>query len=90
MSVSKAKQKSNRKWDKENYDQILVKLPKGTKDLIKSANAKSVNGYIRAAVYEKLARDGITTDILVFDSVNALIEIDGLETEEKNDDKPGE
>ncbi len=62
MPVSKAKQASNRKWDKENYDQILVKLPKGTKDLIRQTGAESINGYIRAAIYEKLENNGVISE----------------------------
>jgi len=58
MAVSKAQQKSVRKYEKEHYDQILIRFPKGTKDLIKDTG-KSVNGYVNDAVYEKLCHDGI-------------------------------
>lgn len=61
MVISKAKQAANRKWDKANYDQILIKVPKGTKDKIRQTGAQSVNGYIKDAIYEKLTKDGIET-----------------------------
>ena len=42
------------KWEKENYDKVLVRFPKGTKEKILNSGAKSVNGYIVEAVTEKL------------------------------------
>ena len=59
VAVSKKKQEANRRWDKANYDQILVKLPKGTKEKIRSTGATSINGYIREAVEVRLAADGV-------------------------------
>lgn len=57
MATSKAAQKAVYKYEKENYDQVSAKFPKGTKDRIKSTG-KTVNGYINEAVIEKLERDG--------------------------------
>ena len=59
MAVSKAKQDSNRRWDKANYDQILIKVPKGTKELIKQTGTNSINGYIKEAIYARLSNDGV-------------------------------
>ena len=39
---------------KENYDKVLVRFPKGTKEKIIAAEAKSVNGFVVEAVQEKL------------------------------------
>lgn len=55
MTVSKAAQKATEKYAKENYDRILVKFPKGTKDKIK-ATGETVNGFINRAVSEKLEK----------------------------------
>ena len=40
--------------EKENYDKVLVRFPKGTKEKITATGAKSVNGFIVEAVQEKL------------------------------------
>ena len=64
IPTSRSKQLSNRKWDKENYDQILVRFPKGTRELIKLTNTSSINGYIKDAVYDKLNNDGIKYSML--------------------------
>ena len=42
------------KWEKENYDKVLVRFPKRTKEKITATGAKSVNGFIVEAVQEKL------------------------------------
>lgn len=43
--VTEAKRKAIHKYDEKTYDKILVRLPKGSKELIKNTG-KSVNGYI--------------------------------------------
>lgn len=53
MTVSKAQQKATEKYAKANYDRILVKFPKGTKERIQSSG-ETVNGFINRAVAEKL------------------------------------
>lgn len=53
--VSEAKKRANARYDKKAYDSILVKFPKGTKDLIK-ATGQTVNGFIVRAVKEKLEK----------------------------------
>lgn len=52
--ASAAHIRATTKWEKENYDKVLVRFPKGTKDKIVKSGAKSVNGYIVEAVNEKL------------------------------------
>ena len=59
MPTSKANQRAVHKYVKNNYDRLDVTLPKGKKDIIKNAAGKqglSVNGFINAAVDEKLER----------------------------------
>lgn len=53
MAVSKAQQRATEKYSKVNYDRILVKFPKGTKERIQ-ASGETVNGFINRAVAEKL------------------------------------
>ena len=42
-----------KKWEKENYDKVLVRFPKGTKERIKETG-DSVNGFVVKAVLDKL------------------------------------
>lgn len=58
ITVSKAAQRATRKYEKENYDCILVKFPKGTKERIKSSGS-SVNGYIVKKTLESLDKEGL-------------------------------
>lgn len=58
--TTKAHMKATAKWEKANYDKVLLRLPKGTKERIQ-AQAESVNGYISAALMERLQRDEQTT-----------------------------
>ena len=60
MSVSKAQQRAVNKYVANNYDRVLVTMPKGQKDLIKShaeAHGESVNGFINRAIAEAMERD---------------------------------
>lgn len=57
MSVSEAQKKATAKYEKENYDKVLTRFPKGIKDKILSTGAKSVNSFIIEAVNEKLERE---------------------------------
>ena len=45
------------KWEKENYDKVLVRFPKGTKEDITNFGAKSINSFIVEAVKEKLKKN---------------------------------
>lgn len=51
---------SNNKWTKENYEQINLAVPKGTKDYYKTEMKKqgydSLNKFIKDAVQEKIER----------------------------------
>ena len=55
ITVSKAAQRATEKYDKKNYDRILVKFPKGTKEQIQ-ATGETVNGFINKAVAERLEK----------------------------------
>lgn len=60
MTVSKAKQKANRKWNENNLERIYVTVKKGQKSIIENAakqNNQSVNAYINQAINEKMERD---------------------------------
>lgn len=60
MTVSKAKQKANRKWNENNLERIYLTVKKGQKSIIENAakqNNQSVNAYINQAISEKMERD---------------------------------
>lgn len=60
MTVSKAQQKAVNKYVKDNYDKVLLTMPKGKKDIIKSAAEKqgeSVNAFINRAIDEAIQHD---------------------------------
>ena len=60
MPVSKAQQKAVNKYVKENYDRVLVTMPKGQRATIKAhaeARGESVNGFIGRAIDEAMERD---------------------------------
>ena len=52
--VSEAQKRATAKYEKENYDKILVRFPKGTKKRILESGADSVNGYIINCVLNAL------------------------------------
>jgi len=61
LPVSKAQQKAVAKYEKENYDKVLVRMEKGKKEEIKqhaTRNGESVNGFINRAIDETMERDG--------------------------------
>ncbi len=61
--VSKAQQRAVQKYVKNNYDRVVLTLPKGKRDEIKryaEVNSKSMNAYIVQAIEEKIQRDRIT------------------------------
>lgn len=60
MSVSKAQQRAVNKYVANNYDRVLVTMPKGQKDIIKAhaeARGESVNAFIGRAISETMSRD---------------------------------
>ena len=56
MAVSKAQIKATAEYEKRNYDKVLVRFPKGTKEKILETGS-SVNGFINEAVKEKLEQN---------------------------------
>lgn len=54
MTVSESQKRATAKYEKENYDKILVRFPKGTKNRIKDTGADSVNSYIINCVLNAL------------------------------------
>ena len=56
MAVSEAQKRATAKYEKENYDKVLVRFPKGTKERIER-QSKSINAYIIQAVRERLEAD---------------------------------
>lgn len=60
MPASKAQQRAVTKYVKNRYDRFGLTMPKGRLDGIKAAAAaqgESVNGFINAAIDEKMERD---------------------------------
>lgn len=54
--ASKAQMKATAKYEEKNYDKVLVRFPKGTKDDI-TKTGSSLNGFIVSAVNEKLGKN---------------------------------
>lgn len=58
--VSKAQQRAVQKYVKNNYDRVVLTLPKGKRDEIKQyaeMSDKSMNAYIVQAIDEKISHD---------------------------------
>ncbi len=51
--VSEAQMRATAEYEKKNYDKVLVRFPKGTKEKI-TETGSSLNGFIVSAVQEKL------------------------------------
>lgn len=65
--MTEAKKKANKKWNdanlKDKYDRVQLVIPKGSRELIKSAakqTDESVNGFIWRLVKAELDRLGIS------------------------------
>lgn len=56
MPRTPAANRATAKWEAKAYDHVNLRLPKGTKERIQ-AQSTSVNGYISAALLEKLKQD---------------------------------
>lgn len=58
---SEAKIKANNKWNKNNYEQINLAVPKGSKEYYKSEalkqGYKSLNQFIKDAIQEKIKKE---------------------------------
>lgn len=62
MTVTKAQKKATAEYEAKNYDKILTRFPKNTKELIKATGAISVNSFIVNAVKNELLKYGITLE----------------------------
>lgn len=57
MAYIDQKRKYNEKYNRENYEQIPIRVPKGTKEAIQKAAAnvgKSLNAYIVGAIKKEM------------------------------------
>ena len=60
--ATEAHMRATAKYEKENYDKVLIRFPKGTKERIKNIG-ESVNGFTVKAVLDKLEQlEGIEQD----------------------------
>lgn len=60
MPVSKAQIKATSKYESKNYDKILLRLPKGKRELVRAAagsTGESLNGYITKAIDERMRKE---------------------------------
>ena len=60
MPITKAQQKANTKYVKNNYDTIITRVPKGAKQTIQDvakSTGESTNGYIKKAVKTQIKHD---------------------------------
>ena len=60
MTVSKAQKVATAKYEAKVYDKILLRLPRGKKEIIQThaeAHSESVNGFINRAIDEAIERD---------------------------------
>ena len=60
MAVSSSQKKATAKYEKRNYDKVLLRLDKGEKERIKAHadnRNESINGFIKRAIDESIERD---------------------------------
>lgn len=60
MKISEARNRANKKWEKENYAQINLKFDKNKKQEIKAsadAAGQSINRFIMQSIDERIKRD---------------------------------
>lgn len=63
MPVSKAQQRATPKYEAKVYDKLLLRLPKGQKEVIQdhaAAAGESVNGYIVEAITRRMEAEAPT------------------------------
>ena len=60
--VTEAQKRATAKYEQKNYDRILTRFPKGTKEKILSTGAKSVNSFIIKAVLNALGESEAPTE----------------------------
>ena len=59
MTISKARHKANEKYNKNNYDTILVRVKKGEKEILQQLaheRGESLNMFITQAINERAKR----------------------------------
>ena len=81
MPVTEAQKRATAKYERENYDKILTRFPKGTKEKILSAGATSVNSFIISAVMEKLEKCN-QSNAAKLDDLQILIDAKAREREQ--------
>lgn len=54
--VTKAQAQATKRYQEKNYDKLLIRFPKGTKERIQKVS-DSVNGYIVGSVLNSLVMD---------------------------------
>lgn len=81
MPVTEAQKRATAKYERENYDKILTRFPKGTKEKILSAGATSVNSFIISAVMEKLEKCN-QSNAAKLDDLQTLIDAKAREREQ--------
>ena len=57
---SQAQNKATQKYIKNNYDSVMIRLPKGKKEAIKNhaeSQGESLNGFISRAIDETMQHD---------------------------------
>lgn len=54
--VTKAQAQATKRYQERNYDKLLIRFPKGTKERIQKVS-DSVNGYIVGSVLNSLVMD---------------------------------
>lgn len=60
----KTSYKSIKKYEDKTYDKILLRMPKGQKDIIKAHaenNGESVNGFINRAIDNQMEQDSVSS-----------------------------
>lgn len=65
MPVSKAQQKANTKYVKNNYDTLITRVDKGKKTALQSyaaSKGESLNGFVNRAIDEAIERDNAKED----------------------------
>lgn len=57
---SQAQNKATQKYIKNNYDSVMIRMPKGKKEQIKAhaeTNGESLNGFVNRAIDETMESD---------------------------------
>ena len=60
--TTEAQKRATAKFEKERYDKVLTRFPKGTKERILATGAESLNSFIISAVNEKIEREALKNE----------------------------